>query len=205
MTEIKMDSRFLACLPYTLKQEMLVYTGTPADWSNHRNFDNDPDDPGGATQCGIIQTEYTRWRKHQGLPPRSVRLITDEEGKAIYYTGYWVPECPKLPAGLDLSFFDEAVNAGPHAATLLLQGVLRLHADGEWGPATEAAVAAIKTDDVVGLVKSFAAAREVRYRHTRNFWKFGKDWMRRAQEIEKASLWAAATVAATSQHAQATT
>lgn len=175
-------TRFLECLPYTLIQECPF----PHDWSNHRNFSNDAHDPGGATMCGITQGEYTVWRKHQGLPSRAVHLLTQDEGYRIYLQNYWLPECPKLPPGLDLEFFDTAVNEGTHAATQILQYVLEIHSDGLWGPQTDGAVAAIK--NVPATVLAFTKRREVVYSHLRNFIYFGKDWELRAAEIGATSL-----------------
>jgi hypothetical protein len=39
-------------------------------------------------------------------------LSIDEQNE-IYWAEYWLPQCPNLPAGLDLSFFNIAVNGGP--------------------------------------------------------------------------------------------
>src|SRR5690348_13170891 len=128
------DDRFHICLPFTLAQEC----PRPNDWSNPRNFSNDAHDPGGETMCGIIQREYTAYRKSKGLPSRDVRQLTREEGEEIYESSYWLPGCPKLP-GLDLCYFDEAVNAGPHTATVLLQRTLGVGDDGLWGPLTDLA------------------------------------------------------------------
>ncbi len=85
------DARFLACLPFTLQQECNVYTGTPADWANPRNFDNDPHDTGGATQCGLTHTDLDEYCEANGLPARDVRLIGPDTGTTIYYDSYWLP------------------------------------------------------------------------------------------------------------------
>src|SRR3974390_2724945 len=144
-----MTDRFLICWPFTLAQECPF----PNDWSNPHNFSNDAHDPGGETMCGIIQREYDLFRKRKGLPLQSVLQISHEEGAEIYLNSYWLPECPKLKSGLDLSYFDEAVNAGPHAATKLLQRVLKVDADGAWGQQTDEAVAA--ASDIVSIIKAF--------------------------------------------------
>ena len=171
------DPRFLACWPFTLIQECPV----PGQWNNMRNFSNDAHDPGGETMCGIIQREYDIYRKSKGLPLQDVRHLTRDEGADIYYNSYWLPECPKLPAGVDLQFFDEAVNAGPGAATLILQKSLGIKADRVWGPKTEAAVKAITNSYAV--ISAFTGYRQAYYRALRGFQYFGKDWIRRAVEI----------------------
>jgi len=176
------DDRFHACLPITLKQEC----PHPEDWNNPRNFSNDAHDPGGKTMCGIIQREYDIYRKHKGLPARDVRQLTRDEGEEIYDNSYWLPECPKLPPGLDLQFFDEAVNAGPHAATKILQQALEIEADGTWGPSTSLAVRGIFNPTRV--VNLYTVKREAYYRSLSGYRYFGKDWIRRAQEIGAEAL-----------------
>jgi lysozyme family protein len=171
------NPRFLACWPFTLIQECPL----PNDWSNPRNFSNDAHDPGGETMCGIIQREYDIYRKSKGLPLQDVRHLTRDEGADIYYNSYWLPECPRLPSGLDMQFFDEAVNAGPGAATLILQRALGITADRAWGPQTDAAVKGIT--NVVSTINSFTSHRADYYRGLRGFQYFGTDWIRRTQEI----------------------
>jgi lysozyme family protein len=175
------EDRFLICLPFTLRQEAPV----PQDWSNPRNFSNDPGDPGGKTFNGIIQREYDHWRKAQGLPVRDVRQMTQDEGFTIYRTSYWEPHCPKLPPGFDLVFFDDAVNQGSFEAIKIMQYTLGIPADGQWGPLTEAAAAKIVDADEI---KAFTARREAVYRMISTFGRFGKDWIRRSEEIEAAAL-----------------
>lgn len=186
------DPRFTACWPFTLIQECPL----PNDWSNRRNFSNDAHDPGGETMCGIIQREYDHYRRSKGLPLQDVSKISRDEGADIYYSSYWLPECPKLPAGLDLQFFDEAVNAGPGAATMILQRSLQITADRAWGPQTDAAVKAITTP--VGIIKAFTIEREAYYRALSGFKYFGTDWIRRSVKIGADALKMATAPAATS-------
>lgn len=179
-------ARFKELLPYTLKQEMNVYTGTAADWSNPKNFDDDPRDPGGATQGGITQGEYDIDRKHAGEHVQSVKLITQAEGEDIYDHSYYLPYCPLLPAGLDLQFFDSSVNEGTHEAVKILQTVLGIDSDGAWGDETATAVKAIK--DPIAIVQAFTARRAAVYKETRGDQYFDIDWQRRDKEIGAAAL-----------------
>jgi lysozyme family protein len=181
--------RFIVCLPYTLRQECNVFTGTDADWNNPRNFDNDPDDTGGATQCGITHYDYSRWLNAHGLPDDNVRNIKPNQGRDIYESMYWFPHCPVLPVGVDLMFFDTAVNMGALRAVMLLQSSLDgLTVDGGWGPLTAAAVAAIKPADVPRIIRDEQQWRAQAYRSFTTFWKFGTDWIRRDNEISAAAL-----------------
>ena len=56
--------------------------------------------------CGITQNEYNAYRNSLHEPEQGVKQITQSEGQAIYQSNYWQPDCPELPVGLDLSFFD---------------------------------------------------------------------------------------------------
>lgn len=107
-------------------------------------YSNDPSDHGGATNGGVTQATYDGWRKAQGLPLQPVNFITRTEEAAIYQTEYWTPaHCGQLPQPVDLCVFDAAVNSGPHKSQQLLQEAIGATPDGNIGPNTLAAVAAI--------------------------------------------------------------
>jgi lysozyme family protein len=175
------DPRFLACIPATLAQECPF----PNDWSNPKNFSDDSNDPGGATMDGITQGEFTRDCQINGWLLVPVIQITQDQGYFIFYNNYWLPNCPKLPPGLDLCSFDTNVNQGPTQSTRILQFALGVSVDGIWGPLTDAAVKAITS--VPAVIEAFTAERERVYEETRNYDIFGTDWMRRAQEIGTAA------------------
>lgn len=181
--------RFKACLPLTLAQEC----PHPDDWSNPKNFSDDAHDPGGKTMCGITQREYDHYRKARGLAVQDVRKITAEEGEDIYDKSYWLPDCPALPAGLDLCLFDASVNQGAFEAVKILQRALGVAADGDWGSKTAAAVHGITAVSVV--IRRFTTERRGVYRELKGFPYFGTDWLRRAQEIGDAALEMAAAPA----------
>lgn len=173
--------RFAICLPYTLEQECPL----PDDWSNQRNFSDDLGDPGGKTMCGITQREYDVYRKRHGEDVQNVRLITRTEGDDIYLNSYWLPYCPNLAPGLDLSFFDASVNEGTHEAIRILQVALAITSDGNWGPITAGTSAHC---NVPATIQKFTNRRTTVYRTFRGFDRFGTDWLRRAAQIGKTSL-----------------
>lgn len=177
-------TRFDACWPLVLAEECPC----PKDWSNPRNFSNDPEDPGGATMCGIIQTEYNYYRAKHGMASQSVRLITRDEGRDIGLNSYWLPHCPALAPGLDLQFFDECFNTGPVEATKVLQVALGIQADGVWGPMTMMAVGELKPFALAPVVKAYTARRIAVYSQMRGFGRFGKGWDARAARIGAAAL-----------------
>ena len=75
---------------------------------------NDPHDRGGETNKGITHTTYDSYRKSKGLPTRSVKNITDDEVRDIYYNNYYKASgADKLDnPQLSLYVFDTAVNMG---------------------------------------------------------------------------------------------
>lgn len=104
-------------------------------------FSDHPADRGGATNQGVTQAVYDAFRKHRGLPPRTVRLITSDEVATIYREGYWVPgRCELLPWPASLNHFDAAVNLGVRQAAVLLQRAVGAKEDGILGPRTLEAV-----------------------------------------------------------------
>src|ERR1700761_7545724 len=176
------DLAFERCLPWTLKEEDPV----PGNLRDARNYSNDKHDAGGKTMDGIIQREYDKWRIARGLPTRWVRNIDPLEVCTIFREDYWLPNCPKLPAGLDLCLFDTNVNNGVHAGTLLLQRALGKTADGIFGPETNLACAALfnNTNATQIAIASFYRVRRAYYLSLNDARYFGNDWLRRDLNIE---------------------
>lgn len=83
---------------------------------------NDPNDLGGETNKGITYQTYNEYRKRKGLKTQSVKYITDNEVRDIYYNNYYKASGadkisnPKLSAYV----FDTAVNMGVSRAKSLL-------------------------------------------------------------------------------------
>ncbi len=92
-----------------------------------------PKDRGGETNFGITQNTYNSWRKSHGLEKGSVKNITQQEAKDIYYNDYWLESnCDKLPPEIAARHFDAAVNHGVGGASRLMQSALRetgMHVD----------------------------------------------------------------------------
>lgn len=169
---IQTSPRFLACMPFILKEE--------------GGYSNDKHDSGGMTMHGIIQREYDKYRRSKGLPLRWVKEISEDEQNEIYWTEYWLPRCINLPAGLDLSFFNIAVNAGPMRAVHLLQQALGIHDDGVYGVKTAQAV--FDLTDVPAAIWSFAEDEEKFYHGLSKFKFFGEGWIGRAERCRDLSL-----------------
>lgn len=167
--------RFDQCIPLVLKHE--------GGWVN------DPRDPGGATNRGVIQATYDWWRDKQGKPRQSVRNITDDEVHAIYRRDYWDEiRGDNLPAGVDYAVFDFAVNSGINRASRYLQEVARVAADGKIGPAT---IAAVKALPAATIINGLCDARMAFLRRLDTFPTFGKGWTARVSDVRaKALEWA---------------
>lgn len=82
--------RFLAFMPFIFEWEGEAY-------------ENDPDDPGGATKFGIDQ------RSH---PEVNIRDLTREQALAIYWVEWLEDGCDPMPSPYAEVFFNCAVNMG---------------------------------------------------------------------------------------------
>jgi len=130
-------SGFYQALPVTLRFE-----GGGAD---------NPADPGGRTMKGITQAVFNAWLGANGKPARDVWTITDAEVELIYHHNYWLPaKCEALPWPVSLCHFDASVNHGLAGAAKILQRAVGVPADGNVGPQTLAAVAALPLPTLVG-------------------------------------------------------
>jgi lysozyme family protein len=66
-------------------------------------YENDPDDPGGATKFGIDQ------RSHPNI---DIKNLTADQASEIYWNEWLRDGCDHLPSPLDWLFFDACVNCG---------------------------------------------------------------------------------------------
>ena len=146
-----------------------------------------PNDPDGATNKGVTQRVYDRWRSRQGLPERDVRQITDAEVHAIYEQNYWLASgCDALPADLRLVHFDTAVNMGIGRSVRILQGVLGCSVDGDFGPRTRAAATGC---DPAAALAAYCDEREAYYRRLAErkpkFRVFLEGWLNRLNALRR--------------------
>jgi len=146
---------------------------------------DDPVDRGGATNFGVTQAAYDRYRTSIGQPTQPVKEITDAEVAAIYERDYWrASHCDSLPWPASLAHFDAAVNHGPLRAAYMLQEALGVAADGKVGPKTLAAVASIDPRVLmerllwirVRFYQSISAGDQI---------KFLRGWLARVLELRK--------------------
>ncbi|POR52383.1 glycoside hydrolase family 108 protein [Bosea psychrotolerans] len=169
---------FAACMKH-----VLIFEGGRVD---------DPHDPGGRTNQGVIQRVYDGWRERNGKPRQDVYRMTVPERDAIYREGYWNQiRGDELPPGIDIVVFDGAVNSGPQQSVKWLQralGVARI--DGVVGPATLAAIDAHPDHDA--LVAAMCERRLAFLRALRSWARFGKGWSSRVGQVRRiGQAWAA--------------
>jgi len=145
-------------------------------------YSDDPYDPGGPTNKGITLQAYAEWK---GVPKRAalkgeLQRIPDDVVRDIYRQRYWAPACcAEMPPALAFFHFDAAVNHGVTGAMRLLQRAVGTEADGEIGPNTRAAIAALPVGEAL---QRYAQVRRDRYRALPHFWRFGRGWLARVDK-----------------------
>lgn len=150
-------------------------------------------DPGGATNKGITQRTYNAYLAAKGQGPRNVKMIADAEVSEIYRTQYWnAVRGDDLPAGLDWTVADFAVNSGPAKAAKTLQRALGVTVDGVIGVHT---LAAVRKRDVAGLVREVNDSRLAFLKRLKHWPTFGRGWSRRVAEVRAGSLQMASGIA----------
>ena len=150
-----------------------------------KGFVDNPADPGGATNLGVTQVTYDKWRKLQGLPLQSVRLITVAEAGHIYKAEYWDPaNCDELPSGVDYCVFDFDVNSSEPRAAKFLQHVLYLKPDGVVGSKT---IDTASRADPALLCFALCFSR-LRFMEQADWDDFGKGWSPRVLSVLYQSL-----------------
>lgn len=170
-------------------------------------FVDNPRDPGGATNKGIIQNTYNTYRTNKSLPLRSVRDIEDHEVSDIYQSVYWIPaHCAELKTRIGICHMDwsanhgvshftwakehnvipqEAWDKGIRGAIETLQEAVGVMNDGIFGPKTRLA---IELEDEFELMKNYNNLRREWYKHrvvTRpDQAEFLSDWLGRVDRLE---------------------
>jgi len=149
------DQRFARCLAEILKDE--------------GGYVNRASDPGGPTNHGItLKTLREVYGSNQTI--NDLKAITPNEVSAIYRKNYWGSICDNLPAGLDLMYFNAAVNNGPgHAHTFL-------------------SAAMVHTTPVHQQIINFSDIQTRFYRGLKGYAEYGRGWMNREKEITNLAL-----------------
>jgi lysozyme family protein len=148
--------------------------------------DDDPNDPGGRTSRGIIQSEWNKWRaSHPGLPS-DVWKAPDDQIVAIYKANYWAPLlCDGLPSGVDYCVFDYGVNSGVSRSAKGLQSALGIKADGTVGKNT---IAVAATADAATVINKMCDQRLAFLQDLPTWGTFGRGWSTRVSDVRRDAL-----------------
>lgn len=137
----------------------------------------DPQDKGGITKYGISLRSYPH------LGESGIRSLTLAQAKKIYKTDFWDKGlCPVLPKDLRLLLFDTYVNLGVKQGIRLAQKVLKIKADGDFGPMTKKA---FNTVDIESFIEDFAVERTLFYTQLDDFSRYGRGWIKRILMVQK--------------------
>lgn len=159
----------------TALKAVLVYEG---------GKDDDPRDPGGRTNQGVIQRVYAAYRLRKRLPPRDVFLMENVERDEIYRTQYADKvNFNDLPPGIDFVMFNGAVNCGPSQQIKWAQRALGLTANGVLGDVTMQRIIDHPDHDI--LAAQMLDRQRAFYRALKTFPTFGRGWLARTDSVQK--------------------
>lgn len=120
------------------------------------------------TKYGVSGKQY---------PNEDIKNLTLARAKQIYLQDYWMPAgCTVVPQGISFDLFDTAVNSGVGRAVRLLQLAAEVDPDGQIGPKTLQALAAMPSPV---LVARFNAQRLLFMTNAPSWPAHGKGWARR--------------------------
>lgn len=140
-------------------------------------YTNIPGDKGGPTKYGITIYDVRQYLKPHATAA-DVRALTLEQAKTIYKLHYWnAVGGDSLPAGLDYTVFDFAVNAGPRRAMDTLQRC-RLLEEAELKPSSTIGLIKCVNDRRMAFQMGLPASQD----------KFKRGWRNRITAVRTISL-----------------
>lgn len=160
-----------------------------AKWEG--GFSDHKSDRGGATNFGVTQATYDRYRKNSGLPLQPVKFIHESEVQAIYKLYYWMQvKGDAFEYPLALCLFDAAVQHGAGRSVRWLQEIVGAKQDGDIGQVTFANVSGYKFKfGDHELLRALLNRREDFYReivdNDASQAVFLKGWMNRLNDLRK--------------------
>ncbi len=119
----------------------------------------DPADPGNWTggEPGKGTLRGTRWGfSAASFPEVDIEHLTEDLATGLAFAHVWLPaKCTLMPPALALLMYDAAFQHGVRGATEILQRALGVGADGDFGAATQSALAGV----VKAEAPTFSAVR----------------------------------------------
>lgn len=153
-------------------------------FADEGGYTNDPVDPGGATNFGITIIDARKYWKADATPA-DVKAMPKSVASDIYRKHYANPmRYDDLPAGLDYSVLDAAINSGVGRAPVWAGKALGILAK-SIGDVVAPANAA---PDKVAVIQKYWAVRLAFLQGLKTFWRFGKGWTRRCTQGEAAAV-----------------
>lgn len=148
-------------------------------------YTNNPSDPGGPTNWGITLEDAKRY----WLPSATAQDVASMPRSVadnIYFTHYASPiQYNSLPAGVDLSVLDYAVNSGVSRSIHTLQGLVNVPQDGQMGPIT---LKAVGSKDPTTLINQIWDERLAFDKSLPTWSTFGHGWTARIEAGKKLAL-----------------
>jgi len=156
--------------------------------------DDDPVDPGGRTNQGVIQREFSAWLRRNGKQNRDVFTMTDDERDAIYWQNYGAKVMfDDLPPGVNLVIVDGAINSGVSQSVKWIQRCLGVSATGVMGNITLQAI--LNYPDHDDLIAKYIERRNAFLKSLKTFYHFGKGWLSRTSQLKRTGqAWAMGSV-----------
>jgi lysozyme family protein len=134
-------------------------TAIPIILKHEGGYVNHPSDPGGATNRGIILSNFVLYADELGLPAtvEGLKQLTENQAKYIYRKMFWNRMRGDEIASQNVAniLFDGHVNMGGNAIKMI-QRIVGTVADGALGPKT---VAAINSVPAKALFESYKSER----------------------------------------------
>lgn len=143
-------------------------------------FQASPNDPGNWTGGAVGKGALvgTRWGiAAASYPALDIPNLTIDQAADIYRTDFLAPlRLEQFADGVVFQVFDAAVNSGHGNAARMVQRAVGVHPDGNIGPVTQAAIAAMSESD---FIMRFLAER-LQFMASLSGWdEFGRGWARR--------------------------
>lgn len=153
-------------------------------FADEGGYTNDPVDPGGATNFGITIIDARKYWKPEATPA-DVKAMPKAVAADIYRKHYANPmRYDDLPAGLDYSVLDAAINSGVGRAPGWAGKALGIPVKSIGDVVGPAAAA----PDKVAVIQKYWAVRLAFLQSLRTWGHFGKGWGKRCAQGEAAAV-----------------
>lgn len=149
-------------------------------------YTNEAADPGGPTNWGITIVDARMYWK-PGATAADVRVMPQVIAEDIYRKHYAAPvRYQDLPAGVDYSVLDYAINSGVGRAGKVLRRLVGL--SDHTSAVTDEVIAAVAKRNPADLISAIAVERMAFLRTLKNWPTYANGWARRVAEVRALSM-----------------